>query len=100
MELCGIQPKCVQSLGTLRLIIWAYPPKNFKADDIAGIMGMQHKAIYEKMFPEASEALREKIARECYTSEIRLIADKGATLYPGVKGFASSVKTIPAICPE
>ncbi len=86
---------CAESWNTA-LENMGLPPRDFTAADIAGIMGMQHKAIYEKMFPEASDALRKKIASECYAAEIRLIADKGASLYPGVpEGLITLSKKYP-----
>lgn len=71
-------------------------PRSFVAEDIRSIMGMQHRQIYEKMFPDVSSEQRLAIARECYAQEIDLIRRKGATLYPGVaEGIAKLAKNFP-----
>lgn len=61
------------------------PSRNFQPNDIASIMGMPHKKIYEKMFPSLSEAKRGDVAKTCYTEEIDLISKEGAAVYPGVE---------------
>lgn len=67
--------------------------KFFTAEDITSIMGMPHKQIYEKMFPDQPEEKRTKIARSCYEEEIQLINQVGASLYPGVADGLAKLKS-------
>lgn len=61
------------------------PNRNFEPKDVAGIMGMPHQKIYEKMFPSLTEEKREEIATHCYDEEIKHLQQAGSPLYPGVE---------------
>ncbi len=65
-------------------------------EEIAGIMGLSHDKIFAKIFPETSEAERERIAEECYRHEIETLKKEGAALYPGVmEGLPALAKKFP-----
>lgn len=61
------------------------PPRNFSAQDIAGIMGQPHQEIRKKIFPTLTEEEQKKVARACYLEEIDFIRAQGSPLYPGVE---------------
>jgi phosphoglycolate phosphatase len=52
--------------------------------DIQSITGMQYDAIFEKLFPELTDAKREEFKAICAEEELAYLQKYGGELYPGL----------------
>jgi phosphoglycolate phosphatase len=59
--------------------------RDITKEDIEGIMGLTPEAIFQKVFPDVTNSIRNVIWEECFRQEIILINQQGGTLYPRVK---------------
>ncbi len=53
--------------------------------DILGVMGLPHRAILERIFPQHPRTEQEQLAVLCYAEEERRLRAQGAALFPGVR---------------
>lgn len=61
----------------------AHPPVT--RADIVGVMGLSHRDILERIFPQHPAAEQEHLAVLCYAEEERRLRAQGAPLFPGVR---------------
>lgn len=64
-------------------------------EEIRGLMGQTMDVIYERLFPGASETLKQKLTGECRQFELKLIAEGD-----GIRLFPQEEETLSALAAE
>ena len=52
---------------------------------IVGVMGLAHRPLLERLFPQHPAPEQERLAALCYAEEERRLRAQGGTVYPGVR---------------
>ncbi len=60
------------------------PQRIITAAEIAGVMGLAHRELCQRLLPGLAAAEQEALALACYAEEERRLHALGGTLYPGV----------------
>ena len=63
---------------------------------IRGVMGLAHRELSQRLFPDLSPAVRERLVQACYAREDAWLRREGARVYPGVpQGLAALAARYP-----
>ena len=61
------------------------------AADFAGVMGLPHQPMVERLFPDLEPAQRESLVAACYAREEALLRAQGGQLYPQARAVVQQL---------